>query len=101
MNNKKLSEKYKRERVEKKQIALLMAVEGMTEENAIQLVKQLNEMIDYLMDEKTPIGTKLEITKMLYFEAVMIQEKKMFLNGKEIVIEAHRDVKLKKYRHRA
>lgn len=101
MNNKKLSEKYKRERVEKKQIALLMnAVQGMTEENAIQLVKQLNEMIDYLMDKKTPIGTRVEITKMLYFEAVLIPEKKMLLNGEEIVIEAHRNVKLKKYKHR-
>lgn len=100
MNNKKLSEKYKRERVEKKQIALLMnAVEGMTEENARNLAKQLNEMIDYLMD--APIGTKVEVTKMLYFEAVMVPEKKMFLNGEEIVIEAHKDVKLKKYKHRA
>lgn len=102
MNNKKLSEEYKRERVEKKQIALLMnAVQGMTEENAIQLVKQLNEMIDYLMDEKTPIGTKVEVTKMLYFEAVMVPEKKMQLNGEEIIVPEHRDVKLKKYKHRA
>lgn len=102
MNNNKLSEEYKRERVEKKQIALLMnAVEGMTEGNSRQLSKQLNSIIDYLMQEETPIGTKVEVTKMLYFEAVMVPEKKMFLNGKEIVIEAHRDVKLKKYKHRA
>lgn len=101
MNNNKLSEEYKRERVEKKQIALLMNAVDITEENARNLAKQLNEMIKYLMDEKTPIGTRIEVTKILYFETVMIPERKMFLNGKEIVIEAHRDVKLKKYKHRA
>lgn len=101
MNNKKLSEKYKRERIEQKQIALLMNAVDITEENARQLAKQLNSIIDYLMQEETLIGTKVEVTKMLYFEAVMVPEKKMFLNGEEIVIEAHRDVKLKKYKHRA
>lgn len=102
MNNNKLSEEYKRERVEKKQIALLMnAVEGMTEGNARQLSKQLNSIIDYLMQEETPIGTKVEVTKMLYFEAVMVPEKKMFLNGKEIIVPEHRDIKLRKYKHRA
>lgn len=102
MNNKKLSEEYKRARAEKKQIALLMnAVEGMTEENARNLAKQLNSMIYYLMQEETPVGTKVEVTKMLYFEAVMVPEKKMQLNGEEIIVPEHRDVKLKKYKHRA
>ena len=53
------------------------------------------------MQEETPIGTKVEVTKMLYFGAVMVPEKKMFLNGKEIIVPEHRDIKLRKYKHRA